>query len=180
MSYAGAMATYDAATAECFVFTFKEGLLSKIAHDLKIRVARFQVDVDDARSSVTVELDAGSLEVVCAMRDGVEDMGALSGADRDKIGGQIQSDVLHSRQHPKIRFVSSSVQARDDGGFDVAGDLTLHGVTKPITAKTVLVNERQEAEVVLHQPDYGVKPYKAMMGTLKVQADVKVKLSIPA
>jgi len=30
------MPRYDQTQAECLVFTFKEGLLSKIAHDLKV------------------------------------------------------------------------------------------------------------------------------------------------
>ena len=35
------MPHYDATTAECLVLTYKEGLLSAVAHDLEIRVARF-------------------------------------------------------------------------------------------------------------------------------------------
>src|SRR4051812_4209200 len=35
----------DPASAECLVYTFKEGLLSAVAHDLKIRVERFEIEV---------------------------------------------------------------------------------------------------------------------------------------
>jgi len=37
----------DASTAECLVFTEKEGLLSGVAHDLKLRVERFRLRIDD-------------------------------------------------------------------------------------------------------------------------------------
>ena len=36
------------------------------------------------------------------------------------------------------------------------------------------------AEVSLHQPDFGIKPYSAMLGTLRVKPDVTVVVSLPA
>ncbi|MEZ4248058.1 MAG: hypothetical protein R3B99_07445 [Polyangiales bacterium] len=42
------MSTFDATRAECSVFTYKDGLLSKIAHDLRVKVERFEVKVDGA------------------------------------------------------------------------------------------------------------------------------------
>jgi len=31
----------------------------------------------------------------------------------------------------------------------------------------------------LHQPDFGIRPYSAMLGTLRVDADVVVRVVIP-
>jgi len=179
LAYARRMAKHDASTAECLVFTFKEGLLSKIAHDLKIRVTRFSVQIDDATRAITAEIDARSLRVVNAVKDGQDDPSSLSEADKDKIAGQIVDEVLHANQYPVVRFESTSVTPVD-GGYDVSGDLTLHGVTRPISTRTRLENGRQVAEVLIHQPDYGVKPFKALMGTLKVQPGVRVRFSVPA
>jgi polyisoprenoid-binding protein YceI len=174
------MAKHDASTAECLVFTFKEGLLSKIAHDLKIQVTRFTVTVDDATSAIAAEFDAKSLRVACAVKDGQDDPYTLTEVDKKKIAGQIVTDVLEADQHPVVRFASTAVTARADGGYDIAGDLTLHGVTRPIATRTRREDGRQVAEIVIHQPDHGIKPYKAMMGTLKVKADVRVRLAVPA
>jgi polyisoprenoid-binding protein YceI len=41
-------------------------------------------------------------------------------------------DFFNAKQFPTITFKSTSVKAAN-GGFDVTGDLTLHGVTKPVT-----------------------------------------------
>jgi polyisoprenoid-binding protein YceI len=180
LAYARGMAKHDASTAECLVFTFKEGLLSAIAHDLKIRVGRFSVEIDDATRAITAELDARSLRVVNAVKDGQDDPHSLSEADKNKIGGQIIDDVLHSNKYPAVRFASTAVTPLDGGGYEISGNLTLHGVTRPISTRTRVENGRQVAEVVIHQPDYGIKPFKAMMGTLKVQADVRVRCSVPA
>jgi hypothetical protein len=180
LAYARGMAKHDASTAECLVFTFKEGLLSAIAHDLKIRVGRFSVEIDDATRAITAELDARSLRVVNVVKDGQDDPHSLSEADKNKIGGQIIDDVLHSNKYPVVRFESTAVTPLDGGGYEISGNLTLHGVTRPISTRTRVENGRQVAEVVIHQPDYGIKPFKAMMGTLKVQADVRVRCSVPA
>jgi hypothetical protein len=174
------MAKHDASTAECLVFTFKEGLLSAIAHDLRIQVGRFSVQIDDATRAITAEFDARSLRVVNAVKDGQDDPHGLSEADKNKIAGQIIDDVLHSNQYPVVRFESTAVTPLDGGGYDISGNLTLHGVTRPISTRTRVESGRQVAEVVIHQPDYGIKPFKAMMGTLKVQADVRVRCSVPA
>ncbi len=36
------------------------------------------------------------------------------------------------------------------------------------------------AEVRLQQPDFGIRPYRAMLGTLRVQPDVLIRMSVPA
>jgi polyisoprenoid-binding protein YceI len=43
-------------------------------------------------------------------------------------------DFFNVRQFPTARFKSTSVTPRGDSNFEVAGELTLHGVTKAITA----------------------------------------------
>ena len=41
-------------------------------------------------------------------------------------------DFFNVKQYPVISFTSTSVKP-SDGGYEVTGDLTLHGATKPIT-----------------------------------------------
>jgi polyisoprenoid-binding protein YceI len=171
------MAKFDQNQAECLVFTFKEGLLSKIAHDLKIRVTRFSLEVTP--EWVRAELDLSSLRVVTAMKDGKENPEALSEADKTKIADQMAQEVLHTDRHPSAVFTSRSLVPRGDGGYQIAGELFLHGVTHSIVAESQLEGDRQVASIELHQPDYGITPFKAMMGTLRVKADVVVRVSVP-
>jgi len=171
------MAHFDAASAECLVLTFKEGLLSVIAHDLKIRVTSFEVDVEDT-SSVRARFDAGSLRVASAMRGGVPDEAALSDGDKQKIEGNVRDDVLAVKKHPEIRFTSTTITPEGEG-FHVEGDLALHGHTRSISFHARPEGDRLVAEVTLHQPDFGIKPYSAMLGALKIKPDVRVRCSIP-
>ncbi len=41
-------------------------------------------------------------------------------------------DYFNAKQFPNLTFQSTSVKPVE-GGFEVAGDLTMHGVTKPVT-----------------------------------------------
>ena len=171
------MPKYDENQAECLIYTFKDGLLSKVAHDLKIKVGRVSVDVQP--NALRAEFDTRSLRVLTPMKDGQDNPSALDDGDKAKIAAQIVSDVLHSEQHPSAVFVSRALKPRADGGYDVEGDLTLHGVSKTISTTTKKQGDRQVASFDLHQPDFGITPFKAMMGTLKIKPDVTVVLSIP-
>ncbi|MBC7172657.1 MAG: YceI family protein [Polyangiaceae bacterium] len=174
------MPRYDASNAECLVFSFKDGFLAKLAHDLKIKVSRFEINVADDRSSVEASFDATSLEVVCRRIDGRDDPGGLNKLELMTIHGNIKDDVLAAKKFPKITFRSTEVVASPDGGAKVKGDLTLHGQTRSISTDVKPEGGRLVTELRLHQPDFGIKPYSAALGALKVQADVVVRLSIPA
>ncbi|MBN8662617.1 MAG: YceI family protein [Candidatus Obscuribacter phosphatis] len=41
-------------------------------------------------------------------------------------------DFFNSKKYPKIKFTSKKITEREQG-FDIEGDLTIHGVTKPVT-----------------------------------------------
>lgn len=60
-------------------------------------------------------------------------------AERDK---HIRSaDFLNADKNPNATFKSTSVKSTGEGTADVMGDLTLNGVTKPVTIKAKLVGE---------------------------------------
>lgn len=173
------MAHLDATSAECLVLTFKEGLLSAVAHDLQIRVGTFTIDVDDTTHAITARFDPASLKVIGAVQDGAVREGALSDADKQKIEHTIADEVLAVRAFPDIRFTSTQVQPEGEG-FRVWGELTLHGRTKAIVFPVHRRADRYVAEVTIHQPDFGIKPYSALLGALKIKPDVTVRCSAPA
>lgn len=165
--------------AECLVFTFKEGLLSPIAHDLKIRVERFWLDVDVGAGTVVAEFETGSLRVVTAMKQGRETPASLSDRDKREIASNIREDVLHPDRYPTARFESTRVEKEGEAWL-VEGDLRLHGTTRRISTRTTPEGDDLVAEVPLHQPDFGIKPYRAALGALKVRPDVRVRIRLPS
>lgn len=52
-------------------------------------------------------------------------------ADRD---GHLQSvDFFDAAQHPKLTFKSTAFTKKSEGEYTLTGDLSIHGVTKPVT-----------------------------------------------
>lgn len=164
--------------AECRVYTFKEGLLSAVAHDLELRVERFWLEWDEARTRIEGSFDGASLRVLHAMKEGAPNPSALSSRDKTKIESNIADDVLEVKRFSAIRFVSSTVVPEGEG-FVVRGTLELHGQKREIEARVVREGERYVSEVVLDQEAFGITPYRAMMGTLRIKPDVRVRVSVP-
>ena len=50
-------------------------------------------------------------------------------------------DFFNAKQFPTISFKSKSVQSSGENRYSVAGDMTLHGVTKPITVQMEFVGQ---------------------------------------
>lgn len=163
-------------SGRCRVFTWKEGLLSAIAHDLEIDVPRFTVDVDET-DGVVARFDASSLVVLHALSDG-RPTSALSARDRSKIEATMRDEVLHSARHPEIVFRSTSVTRATTGLVTIAGELALHGRTRPISLTATPTGDGYAARVELQQPDFGITPYSAMMGTLKIRPAIAVAVEL--
>jgi polyisoprenoid-binding protein YceI len=167
---------FEPPAVRCDVYTFKEGLLSAVGHDVKLTVGKVTVEVADGK--ITATFDAASLTVVCAMRAGAENPGALSDKDKRTIEGYVKEDVLHARRYPRIRFVSTEVRPEDDG-LAIEGQLELHGRTRAVRAEARLRDDRWVTRVRLHQPDFGITPFKAMLGALRIQPHVEVEVQVP-
>lgn len=172
------MLTFGPDRATCEVLTFREGLLSAVAHDLLLRATTFHLAVDPDAPAVQAEIDAGSLRVVTAMRDGRPLPGALRPADVKEIEATIAGEVLRASRFPLIRFASASA-SRTEAGYDVRGPLTLAGTTRDVAFTARRDAGRLALEVRIHQPEFGIRPYRAMLGALRVKPDVLVRAAIP-
>ncbi len=172
---------FDASTAECFVFTSAEGMLSALAHDLKLRVGTFTLALDETTGTVVADLDPTSVRVVCVMRGAAEDPTALGERDVHTIEATIAREVLETGRHPEIRFRALGPPriAVGESGLRIDGTLLLHGNLRDVTVHACRHGTWYVGEVLLHQPDFGIRPYSAMLGTLRVAAVVCVRVAIP-
>ncbi len=171
------MPSFDASNATCTVLTFKEGVLSAIAHDLRLRVERFSIAIDEGEAIVAT-FEPSSLRVDCAMQKGQEARGTLSAKHMREIEKNITKDVLHVKRHPEIAFRSTKVEGEGDERR-IEGTLTLHGKQRSLRCVARRRDGFWSTELDLHQPDHGIKPFSAMLGALKVQPVVKVRVRVP-
>lgn len=160
------------------VYTFKEGLLSKLAHDLLIDVTDFKVDLNVPEAgfssgSLGLEIQANSLKVGCAMKDGKRQPDTLKEKDIADIEADMDKKVLHPDKYPTVNFSSKAIQEKE-GGYHVNGELSLHGVTKSVDFDIDTSGGGLKGRFTILQKDYGIKPFKAMMGTLKIKNEIDI------
>ena len=122
-----------------------------------------------ANSSAQVTISTASIDTRNAQRD-----------------GHLRSnDFLAMDEYPQITFVSTGARQVDDSTFELTGDLTIKGVTNPITipfsfegaAKDPFGNLRVgfEGAVTINRKDYGIT-WNAALETGGVLVSDKVTL----
>lgn len=177
--------TVVAGESSFWVFAGKSGLFSALAHDHEIGVKSFTGKItvpESGASGGSLELDINAQSLAVLDKKPSEE-------DKKKIYKSMHEEVLESAKYPKITFKSVSVSdLKQTGGenytFMLNGDLTLHGVTKRIAVPVVLTINAQQLRAVgkyaLKQTDYGIKPYSAARGTIKVKNEVVINFNIVA
>jgi polyisoprenoid-binding protein YceI len=157
------------------VRTYREGIAQKVGHDLIIDVARWQATVEIAAdgnvSAVALEVDTRSLGV----REGMNGLKPLTDKDRADIGKTIQEKILRGQP---ITFRSSAVEP-GSGRLTVRGDLTIVGTTRPASFELILTPEgRVSGTLPVTQSEWGIKPYRGLLGALKVRDTIEVVLDV--
>jgi polyisoprenoid-binding protein YceI len=158
------------------VRTYREGVAAKAGHDLIIDVTRWDatVEVADEPAGWTIGLNADprSLEI----REGLRGVKPLTDKDRVEIRRNIDEKILGT--HP-IEFRSRGVRLGDDGGrLTVEGELSMAGSTRPVTAQLSVDDDGGiSGTIPVTQSDWGIKPYRGLMGALKVRDEIEVVIA---
>jgi YceI-like protein len=152
------------------VHTERAGAAAKAGHDLLLQVTAWEATLSLADGpALELVADGSSLRVV----EGTGGMQALQEEDIASIRQTIDEEVLGRQE---IRFRSAGVRL-DGGTLHVDGELTLAGATHPISFDLVVSDGGElSATAVVKQSAWGVKPYSALFGALKVKDEVRVEL----
>ena len=155
------------------VRTGRTGAAAKAGHDLLIHVTAWEATLtvgdDSTATSIELDADAASLRV----REGTGGIQSLGDDDMASIHQTIDDDVLKRRG---ITFRSTTVTG-GDGRLTVEGELTLAGTTRPLAFDLDVGDDgRLSGVAVVKQSDWGMKPYSALFGALKVADDVRVEI----
>jgi len=164
----------DTGTIE--VFTYREGALSALGHDLRLRATGFDIEI--LGDSVKARVDTSSLRVVTAMRGGAPMQGALSDRDKADIERNCAREVLEAHEHPEATFVSFEVKQLETQWM-VRGRLTIHGISHEGTFEVRREANKAIARIDVDLRSFGMKPYSAMLGALRVKPVVLVVVEVP-
>lgn len=114
---------------------------------------------DLTKTSLDVTIDAASIDV-----------------NHEKLAGELRDkEVLDTAAHPTITFKSTKLEQKDANHGTITGDLTLHGVTKPVTLDVTLngaaphpMNQKPtlgfSATGMLKRSDFGIAKWLPNVG----------------
>lgn len=92
----------------------------------------------------------------------------------------MREEVLHPGLHPNVEF-RSRIVTRNGDGVHVVGDLSLEGRSRPVAVDVKLDDsgETLTASGRFHQKqtDFGIEPYRAAGGTIKVADEIEFSFS---
>lgn len=116
------------------------------------------------------------------------DVNSISTKNDQRDGHLKSADFFDAANHPKIKFVSTEIRKNDDNEYDILGDLTIRGVTKPIKLATTYNGTVKgfgggevagfEATGKINRFDFGLQ-WNALTeaGGVVVSDDVKIEIS---
>jgi hypothetical protein len=151
------------------VKTATAGAAAKAGHNLVIEVTSWNgaLELGD-EPAVALSADPRSLRV----REWSGGAQPIDDKGKATIESSIDDDVLKGAA---IQFASSEVQAGRDGDLRVRGDLELAGARRPIDFELALGDDAHlTGSARVRQTDWGIKPFSALFGTLKVADEVEV------
>ena len=176
-----ALCSVAIARADTFkIDSAKSTIAFKVRHMLvsaKGKFAKFtgSIEVDRAhpeRSTVNVSIDAASIDTGIAKRD-----------------EHLRGELFDVAQFPKITFKSRQVKQKGAQSGEISGDLTMHGVTRPITLSVQLVSDLASLEndgatrwrvttAPLKRSQFGLVFSKSAETVSMISDDVAIELEI--
>ncbi|HUA98510.1 MAG TPA: YceI family protein [Terracidiphilus sp.] len=117
-------------------------------------------------------------------------LATVTTGDEQRDGHLKSAEFFHAEQHPEMKFKSTSIEVKHPGELTVTGDLTIHGVTKPVTfdvegptppAKDPWGNMRVglSATTKINRKDFGLTWNAALeTGGVLVGEDVTITLDV--
>ena len=173
----------DAAQSKFFVHARRGGLAWFKGHSHNIAVRDFdgiaELDLTSLNpASLVLNVRSSSLE---------ETDPVFTSQQKAIIKKELDELVLESAKFPVITFKSTSVKGVPaGGGFDVElfGDLSLHGVTRPVRIParvTLNANSiRATGKFEINRKDFNVNATNAFHGLVRVKHDVQFEFDIVA
>ncbi|HWG64131.1 MAG TPA: YceI family protein [Streptosporangiaceae bacterium] len=157
--------------------TSRDGMAATAGHDLTIEATRWSgeltVDDDKNPSALEATIDMGALSVV----KGEGGIKPLSDRDRREVATTARR-LLATDRNPEAHFAATRFEPSGDGGT-IEGDLTIRGVTHPIRLQVTQPEPgKYRASGTVKQTDYGIRPYTAFLGALKVRDAVELEATV--
>ena len=167
------------------LLTTRDGLAATAGHDLTIELTQWSAELevadDLAPTGLTVRADMNSLVV----REGRGGVKPLTDRDRREIAVTARK-LLRADRFPAVTFTAAQFDRDAAGGGTMAGTLSLAGTDRPLRLTVTRKNGAESdglsgayhASAALRQTEFGLKPYSAFLGALKVSDQVRLEIDV--
>lgn len=147
-------------------------------------------NVKGSFSGITGTLTEDTTNPIGSSVEASIDIASISTGDPQRDGHLKSADFFDAETYPTMTFKSTAVEKTGEGEYTVTGDLTLHGVTKPVTfdvegptapGKDPWGNTRigLEATTKINRKDFGLSWNSALeTGGVLVGEDVQITLDV--
>jgi polyisoprenoid-binding protein YceI len=170
---------FAAGRSQIMVQAFAAGMLSFLGHSPTFAVRDF-----DGGLTVEGTTVIGVSLIVRAASLRLQD--EVSAHDRGEIEGTMSRDVLEVGRFPEVAYAAGAVTggatARGRYRLHLAGQLALHGVTRPqpVDAELLVFDDgvRLRGEAPLRLSDYGIRPVTALAGTIRLKDELAVTFDL--
>lgn len=192
LAKAGPVYAVDAAASKVRIYVFRAGAAAKLGHNHVLSAPKFDgyvtvpsAQATDAKFELRVPLSELAVDDSLARREAGDSFsGERSADDIDGTRRNMLDDRgFQADRFPLVRLRSLSIEG--DWPILVAQvEITLHGVTR--TQPLMLKVQRDAAQLqvdgtlILRQSDFGVTPFSAMGGLMKVQDVVAISFRLVA
>jgi len=172
----------DAGQSKFIAHGLRGGLLWFKGHEHLIAAREFSGEAEITAGAIT----PAALRLVVNANSLVETSDAFTEPQKQIINKELKEIVLLPDQYPDITFQSTDVTAKGLGGgrydVNIKGNLTLHGITRPVTIPaTITLNGstlRAVGKFSIDRDDYKVKATSAFHGMVRVDDDIKFEFDI--
>jgi polyisoprenoid-binding protein YceI len=170
-------ADIDLAASKITVHVEKSGLFSAFAHNHTISAPLASGHLDPHKRTIELKFRSQEMKVL--------DPGT-SDSERATIESTMKSDkVLDPARFPEITFVSALVEApsgetASPAHYLVHGNLTLHGVSRPVELNVSFSDGYYTGKVTLKQTDFNITPVKIAGGAVRVKDLIEIVFEIVA
>ena len=166
----GQVTSIDTTHSKLLIHVFKSGVFSGFAdnHEVEARIVKGSLDAKSGQLKLSV--DSRQMTVL--------DPGLPAEKRRQVQERMLSPEVLDSGHFPEITFESTRVEHGQEGTVIVAGQLSLHGVTKPVSIVAHVENGRYTGRFAFKQRSFGITPVSIAGGTVKVKDELAIEFDI--
>jgi polyisoprenoid-binding protein YceI len=159
------------------VEVFKTGLLTGKRHVFFFERYQGNVQYDPAspeQSSVRLNIESNSITCKDTW---------VSSKQKKHILSVTLHDMLAADQSPQITYVSTGIVKKSSSQYEVRGDLTIRGVTRPMLlqiATKAIGTDRLEldGDSTIPMKEFGLKPPSALLGLIGTKDKMQLRFLV--